>query len=521
MYSPRPSLSPGTSHNAPYLPTGSQPINRYPGGLHLGPDYATSRANALTSMTQPPQPLPYSSSYAPSRHMVHSAFNPSMQSFASLPPVSGTEQRPSTAGGQEGPPFGSTRVIHHIFSPRQQMMTPCIEAKIQKGFFQVDNKWTCYRRNYFTVTCGFQIKPTIYDDQLYLRMHPAGQLQRISQFSVQISAKTAPATNQESESRALVQYTPKRDKATESTPKKVVVQPAQVSILQPPNHFHPNMGLYTSQPTSLGGIGSDFGGQSFGTANHVPNPPQSHTFERIQFQKATANNGKRRAQQQYFHIVVDLFANVGGGPGTDPWIQIATAESQPMVVRGRSPGHYKDNRRDSSASMDPDRGGGAGGDGSGGPQPPLSMFSSNHNRSSNMDWESSQRGSTQMGGAFRHQMGRNWASTATLTPESSQSSGHDGGYGMGYTQMKTPSDDGSSIFEAEMYDEDDEGSSKFFRPPPTPVTLTSTQKRESPLRRGACAEDIANCDYKNSDAGDYCNLHKSAHPQPVCPLSYA
>jgi meiosis-specific transcription factor NDT80 len=78
-------------------------------------------------------------------------------------------------------------------------------------------------------------------------------------------------------------------------------------------------------------------------------------FERIQFQKATANNGKRRAQQQYYNLVVELYAEIASSvPGEMQWIQIARRQSHPMVVRGRSPGHYKDGRRGSTASLGPD-----------------------------------------------------------------------------------------------------------------------------------------------------------------------
>jgi hypothetical protein len=62
------------------------------------------------------------------------------------------------------------------------------------------------------------------------------------------------------------------------------------------------------------------------------------TFERMQFKTATANNGKRRAAQQYYEIVLDLYANTSQGKQ----IKVASCVSSPLVVRGRSPGHYAD-----------------------------------------------------------------------------------------------------------------------------------------------------------------------------------
>lgn len=124
----------------------------------------------------------------------------------------------------------------------------------------------------------------------------------------------------------------------------------------------PQNGLFPSPhmgPCSAGGL------EGYGQAASQ-SPATQVTFDRIQFQKATANNGKRRAQQQYFHVVVRLEVNVGRPGMQDDWIIVASRESSPMVVRGRSPGHYKDNRRDSQTSMDPDAGSGHHGEGGGG-----------------------------------------------------------------------------------------------------------------------------------------------------------
>ena len=70
--------------------------------------------------------------------------------------------------------------------------------------------------------------------------------------------------------------------------------------------------------------------------------PSSHTFERIQFQKATANNGKRRAQQQFYHLKVELLADVSSPTSSTPsWEIITIRVSEGIIVRGRSPSHYK------------------------------------------------------------------------------------------------------------------------------------------------------------------------------------
>ncbi|KAJ2432622.1 hypothetical protein GGF42_009548, partial [Coemansia sp. RSA 2424] len=62
---------------------------------------------------------------------------------------------------------------------------------------------------------------------------------------------------------------------------------------------------------------------------------------------ATANNGKRRAAQQYYVLTVDLLADCDGGERC----VVASAASAPIVVRGRSPGHYADASTCSSHSL--------------------------------------------------------------------------------------------------------------------------------------------------------------------------
>ncbi|KAL9623614.1 MAG: hypothetical protein Q9160_002070 [Pyrenula sp. 1 TL-2023] len=126
--------------------------------------------------------------------------------------------------------------------------------------------------------------------------------------------QTAILDEAEPETIDLVQHTPKREH--ESVPARHLISPLHVT---PPD-----------------------GAKPLGSTSKL-----SHTFERIQFLKATANNGKRRAQQQYYHIVVELYAEFGAPGAKQDSILLATTESSPLVVRGRSPGHYRDNERKS------------------------------------------------------------------------------------------------------------------------------------------------------------------------------
>jgi meiosis-specific transcription factor NDT80 len=400
---PPPNLSPSTSHGATY----SMPASSVGGRLlDLSPasGYPVSRTGFPPLMSHDPDLPGYASFNPPPRQLgpLGNTFPPQIPSYNQTVPGIPMDQsaRSSNMGAQDGPPFEETKVIYPVITARNQQLTPKIDAKIQKGFFKVDNKWTCYRRNYFTVSCAFSLKPATYESQLYLQRHAHQPHEPIKVFAMAISAKTAVVNNQESEIRNLVQHTPKRDKATETTPGKAILQPAQPSVLTNTGSYHGGSTLYGATSNVPPNMMVDYNPQQYGSTQHQ-GPPQSHTFERIQFQKATANNGKRRAQQQYFHVVVELFADVGRH-GDQQWVKIATAQSHPMVVRGRSPGHYKDNRRDSANSMDPDRGSGAGGDSSGGAPSLGSYLGASHGRPSTMDWEPTHRGSSQMGGSYRH-----------------------------------------------------------------------------------------------------------------------
>ena len=263
----------------------------------------------------------------------------------------------------DAPPFNDTTILHPIVSGNQTIK-PEIQANIHKGFFKVDDKWTCYRRNYFSVTCSFSAHPST-QSPLFVKFADQGT-ERIASFAMSISAIV---NGQYGETRELVQHTPKRDKQSERRPAKVPLQPS----LPPPLMLGHNP---TSNSNHLGfslgstsGIGMDY--TTYPTAQQPSQPPTQHTFERIQFQKATANNGKRRAQQQYYNLVVELYAQIEPvGAGSSQWVKIARRQSHPMVVRGRSPGHYKDGRRDSTTSMGPDGGSGAVGDGGGAVLPP-------------------------------------------------------------------------------------------------------------------------------------------------------
>ncbi|KAF1838272.1 p53-like transcription factor [Decorospora gaudefroyi] len=251
-------------------------------------------------------------------------------------------------GGTYGPPTGSPETPP--FNPQEtwgtvtcegSTITPNIEAKIEKGFFySSDRVWTCYRRNYFSVNVSFGLSPWTPNARLYLDQGNAKQPEQIQSMAVSLAAAVDNATGKTIE---LVQHTPKRDKGPQLTMKKELLAPT------PPgkNHEHGGYGLNSfHQSSTVAGpqlpLQSDNdASQQYSPTSHA-NSNYQHSFERIQFKSATANNGKRRAQQQYYHLIVELWANVQNTRDSEPcWVKIAARLSHPVVVRGRSPSHYQ------------------------------------------------------------------------------------------------------------------------------------------------------------------------------------
>ncbi|KAI8852404.1 hypothetical protein BC829DRAFT_385037 [Chytridium lagenaria] len=164
---------------------------------------------------------------------------------------------------------------------RTRNYTLRIYPKIDRGFFLADNDWTCYRRNYFQVSATFTAVD-VHGQRVELPCYVEveDRLRTVTGFLINCVAKTHNG-NKEIE---LVQHTAKRDKGPQSQPQARLCEPMDPTVRHE-DSFHSS---------------------------------------------ATANNGKRRAAQQYHVLLVELYVS----------FKVASAESAPLVVRGRAPGHY-------------------------------------------------------------------------------------------------------------------------------------------------------------------------------------
>lgn len=178
---------------------------------------------------------------------------------------------------------------------------------MERGFFLVDGRWTCYRRNYFQLSCSLLLKnfATHHTD---FHVNKDGSACAVKGFYFRLKARLHSRADQPIK---LIQLTPKRDKGPQLETPLLPVQPNLGPAWM-------NSMLTASSDAALG---------------------RSATFDRIQFKQATANNGKKRASQQYYVLVVELLGLIDGNNGEE-YITLASCESEPLVVRGRSPGHY-------------------------------------------------------------------------------------------------------------------------------------------------------------------------------------
>ena len=228
-----------------------------------------------------------------------------------------------------GPAFSQTKKLASVYAGRgkDQEVLIDIQARIDKGFFLHDNDWTCYRRNYFQVSGCFNMGFSHTGNSC----DAAGQyvavgdkLYKISGYRMGLSAHMLG----NEKAIGLVQHTSKRDKGPQMNPLPKALN-AGGSFSS--SHYQDVM-MAVATPLSPNQTG----------LHHELPISTIATFERLQFKSATANNGKRRAAQQYFAVNVELYAQYENLFGGNDLIKVASITSTCLVVRGRSPSHYSE-----------------------------------------------------------------------------------------------------------------------------------------------------------------------------------
>ncbi|KAI1365634.1 hypothetical protein F5Y08DRAFT_168961 [Xylaria arbuscula] len=298
--------------------------------------YAGSRPSFM-------RPADRSPSYAPSHRRIPLSQTPSPSiGYTSPARMDGPHAYGKSQAGST-PPFQpvvthGTLVYGDATAGAGSPIKVDIQAVIDKGFFLSEGEWTCYRRNYFSCICSYGLTPHYPNANLHYIANGSTTSYQVFGFAMSISAVVADSDSQNID---LVQHTPKRDKGPTAKPEKVKMLP------KPHQQASNPLGMYSDH--SMAGGSRAIYESGYGQAGQGPFATE-HTFERIQFKQATANNGKRRAAQQYYHLLVELYVDVSNQNLGDPFIKIAERKSAKMIVRGRSPGHYQTERRGSTSS---------------------------------------------------------------------------------------------------------------------------------------------------------------------------
>jgi meiosis-specific transcription factor NDT80 len=259
-------------------------------------------------------------------------------------------------------PFNPQETMVDMVTSDGCAVRPEIICKIEKGFFySLENSWTCYRRNYFSVSCSYAIEPQA-EGILYIRKksdrHDT-EAKPVQALAMKLSASTD-GTN--SRLIDLVQHTPKRDKGPQLKVSHTKLYPVSKSNAVSTatsysggtySYQNANGPLSTSLSLPLQAHTTQSNEITEAIKAGITFPPPlatNHTFERIQFKSATANNGKRRAQQQYYHLIVEMYADVRPDSShPEEWVKVAQKVSEQVVVRGRSPSHYQNEGPNSTA----------------------------------------------------------------------------------------------------------------------------------------------------------------------------
>ena len=215
-------------------------------------------------------------------------------------------------------PFGPTAACKILYDTHGQSVPVTIHAKFARQY--LENRGDrqpyhiMYRRNYFAVSINYSLSPPTGPANGNLYLNEQGLHQRVKALGVRMRAVK---NKEHGEDVPISVFTAKRGPPMNPAP------PLE-------RELQPNMQRGTKIYSDSTGHGDD-----------VRERPIHHTFQRLQFRKATENNGVRRRGQSFYHMVVELRASVIGRNGGDEWVKVASTISGPLLVRGRCPNSFE------------------------------------------------------------------------------------------------------------------------------------------------------------------------------------
>ncbi|OAA68887.1 NDT80 / PhoG like DNA-binding family protein [Cordyceps fumosorosea ARSEF 2679] len=238
--------------------------------------------------------------------------------------------------------LGELQYVDESSNPTGTSAEVNISAQIHKNFFMGEKFFTCYRRNYMACNCSFSLSPYFPGVSLQFSRGNQADPVKLYGFAMCLSAIVSEHHHQEV---LILQHTTRRDKGPITLPGKQRAGPkirhGQMTPPQLGGSFHHGHVVVQGQSTHYGDRWTPDGVQAL---------PTEVAYDRMQFKSATANNGERRAGQQRYQLVVELWGNAASEPGREDWVKVAVQRSTDIVVRGRSPGHYQKDKSKSPGS---------------------------------------------------------------------------------------------------------------------------------------------------------------------------
>ena len=217
---------------------------------------------------------------------------------------------------------------------------PLLQARIDRGFEFCNGEWIGYKRNYFTLVACFNFEnfspATFFGDKFYT-FDEEDEKRYIKCFAIRL-VSTCPEDNSEV---SLVQHTAKRDRGPQYQPPAYPSVPGylpshsvikQTSNIRNCDKIDQYNKIFFVDHSQLENISEN------SILNSYPEGKIATVarYERIQF-STSINYRKPTTVNRHFILKVELLGVLDDGKHN----VMASCETQPLVVRGRSPSNYQ------------------------------------------------------------------------------------------------------------------------------------------------------------------------------------
>lgn len=277
--------------------------------------------------------------------MLEQTPEPSMSKKRKVAPRSGLQFK-------VGPSFENTRFYRPIYiTSTNEDVFPYINARIDRGFENCNGEWIGYKRNYFTLVSCFEFEdrdPSIFFTEKFHIVNDYGEKENISCFALRLVSRCV----EDDSPVNLIQHTAKRDRGPQYLPPvypaisgylpshSIIKQASNIRNGDKIDQFNKLFFLDTSNTPKI---------EEDSILNTYPEGRIATVarYERIQF-SASINYRKPTMVNRHFTLKVELLGLLDDGK----YAVLASTETQPLIVRGRSPSNYQMSKRSLKSSQE-------------------------------------------------------------------------------------------------------------------------------------------------------------------------